>query len=737
MITEIESGYGVQALACPVGAPPPLAASALEPVGQPLALFPKIADLPAYLASRKPVMFWEHEEPLRAALPGELRREVAALQSACDLVLKLVKARASVQAACKAVLAGFRDRHWNPKTFRALYDKWVSEKDWTVFVNRAKASADWKKSKLGLSEEFLKFCAARIGQYKRSDARKEALRSIHRQWHTGRTFEGRAEPIPGYGWKKDWGAHAPSRVVSCAPATDLPPGWSYSNIMRQIKSRGVLSPAARALLLQGTHAAKEILPDVIATTADLRFLEEVQFDDVKTDWRIFDPATGQSMDLWLLIARDRATRILLGFGVRPARAREDGTQEHLKLRDMKQLCGWLLERYGLPPYQMKWKIERGTATLSEGSAAALQELLPNRRIKISYSSMIGGTSPNGYFEKRIGNSKGKASLESHNRGMHLIGAGLPGQTGPAYGVRPTDLAAREKECLEICQLSEFLPEQLRGQLGYSLLNKSQAREALFKIFHLQNSRDDHSMEDFQDRVEWWDGTAWRPQSEYGVHASACPVRNRKESPIEKAVRLVAGHEFSRVSPDVITAFYEHTQRPVKINPAGEIEFSHESRKLIFANPSGHGVQPSGCPRLLAYFNPDDPCYLHLTDGRGAILGTWLQRSRFKANDQEALAQAIRYQASALKAARETANDLATPDRAALDAMRAHNARLHADTGFVDVAEVGTRSTASPIQSPIASALRSVRQQKSAVKQETQDLADLAALASEALRDRRS
>ena len=84
-------------------------------------------------------------------------------------------------------------------------------------------------------------------------------------------------------------------------------------------------------------------------------MEEVQFDDVKVDFRVFDTSTGKPVDLWLLIAHDRATSMLLGFGMRPATVREDGSQVHLKLRDTKQLAGWVLERYGVPPYRMTWK----------------------------------------------------------------------------------------------------------------------------------------------------------------------------------------------------------------------------------------------------------------------------------------------------------------------------------------------------------------------------------------------
>jgi hypothetical protein len=126
-------------------------------------------------------------------------------------------------------------------------------------------------------------------------------------------------------------------------------------------------------LHEGTAAAKELLPHILSTRAGLRFLELVTFDDVRTDWLIFDPESGQPCELWLLVARDQATAMVLGFVMHPARARDDGSDSHLGQREMKQLAAWLLERYPLPlDYISTWKVERGTATLSQGSAQALQ-----------------------------------------------------------------------------------------------------------------------------------------------------------------------------------------------------------------------------------------------------------------------------------------------------------------------------------------------------------------------------
>ena len=124
----------------------------------------------------------------------------------------------------------------------------------------------------------------------------------------------------------------------------------------------------------------------------------IQFDDVRLDFRVIDTESGQICDLWILIARDVATGMLLGFGMRPALKREDGSQIHLKARDMKQLCGWILETYGLPPYVMTWVLENGTATLDAAIRTALAEMLGDR-IEFQMASMIGGNRLFGYWEK--------------------------------------------------------------------------------------------------------------------------------------------------------------------------------------------------------------------------------------------------------------------------------------------------------------------------------------------------
>lgn len=663
----------------------PTSAAPLQPV----------TDVPAHLRTRAAVAAPEAEPALFATLPRTVAAEVRALGRAFALVAHERKLGRSVSAACRAVLPQFAMWGWTLKTFRDKYDRWLAARDWVVLVNRSKAGGAWQQREAGLPEAFLTHVAAMFARYKRADGKRQALLAIHRHWRTGRDAQGAACPVPGYetGWDE-----------RCAEV--LPAGWSYANVLRQIKARGKFTAAIRALSHEGESAARAFTPLVRATRAELRFLEEVQFDDVKTDWRVFDTGTGEPLDLWLLVARDLATSVLLGFGMRPARVREDGTQEHLKLQDMKQLLGWLLERWGLPPYQSTWKLERGTATIAAGTAAAVGELFGDR-IRVSYSSMIGRTSPVGYAESAKGNSRGKASLESHNRLIHTMGAFLPGQTGNRYDVRPADLKAREAEAREIWRLAQYLGESLRGQQEFPLLTLAQAREQLFRIFTWQNQRTEHELEGFAELLEWFDGTQWQPQATYP--GGDVPIRRRKEAPLERAGRLVAGLEWSRVSPDIIAAFYEHLQREVRVSEAGEITFRHEGAELVFASQRGSGA-PALVPgtKLLAYFHPDDPRWLTLTNGKGGIVGVWQRRDRIRIHDSDALASEIRRTTAVLNAAKAAAAELAAPERAELEALRARNAERMQFADFTDVSAAPGASVRPTVTNGVAAGLTALQ-----------------------------
>jgi hypothetical protein len=645
-----------------------------------------VQDVRGYLLTRTPRPDFELERELFDRLPLMLRHEVRQLQSAMFYVRRLTTARPplKVHPACARALLIYPQ--FSPlKTFRAKYDGWVMAKDWLVLVNRAKAGAEWQSGLRGLPDAFLDHVAAVMGDFKRGDAGEQAILSVYRHWRTGHDHRDVARPIPGY--EAAWEERRRNL---------LPEGWNSTNIRKQLKRRAKLTRAVKALRHEGIASARAYLPQVHSTRGGedpLAFMGIIQFDDVRCDFRVIDTVTGQICDLWLLVARDVATTMLLGFGMRPALARDDGSQEHLKLQDMKQLVGWLLETYGLPAWRMVLKMENGTATLAESVRAALTEMLGDR-IDFSMGSMISGRSAAGYQEKSLGNSKAKAMLESLNRLQHMMASHFPGQIGAHYGKRPAELNDREAEAVQIW--TSHRPED-RAELQYPVLTIPQAREKLFEVFRLQNTRTDHNCEGFEKIVEWYD--APRDQWLRTPPPAGAKVRARMESPMERAARLLSGCEpFTTVSPEIITAFYAHTQRRRPVEANGEISFTHEGKLLRFAPPAPQfALAPE--TKCLCYFNPDDPRFLTLTDGRGGILGTWTRRGLAHHFDSDAVAAAIRHSTSALNQAKARATELAAGENAQLQAMRDHN------NGFVTVtAPVASGGRAPALSSTVASTL---------------------------------
>ena len=702
-------------------APVPAAAPAIAApaiFAHDVALAEPVSDVARVLLARVPQPHFESELGLWGTLPEEIQSEVKDLLGA----FASVEDSPSVLAWAKMVARSTVGRRydWSVARLRTLFAAYEKSQDWVCLVNRAKAGAAWwTGSKRGLPAEFLRFVSQRFAMFRRDDGCEAAIRSILTQWRTGRDRQGRPAPVPGYGFWQDWFAEQ-HPGVPLPPVAPIPSGWSPDNLRRKAR----LAPAVKALCHQGIAAARTFTPGVLTTRADLRFLEIVEFDDVKVDWRIFDPATGQVMDLWLLIARDRATGLLLGFGMRPARAREDGSQEHLRLQDMKQLAGWILERWGLPiGYRVTWKVENGTATFSDAVALALGRLF-EERLRVSFARMIGGKSPAGYKEKAKGNSNAKGSLESLNRPLHTDGSDLPGQTGRNYEHRPADLPAVEDETHLTWELTPLLPAHLRGKERYALLTLQQAREELFRIFNLQNNRTDHEMEGFETVLEWRPdiSSAWEPQSTApDVLPPGAEFRTRVLSPMERAKRLSVGVKFERVSPVLMRTFFEHTQRLVKLNGRGEIEFSADNRKLTFADPRGPGPQQlPPLAQFLAYFSAEDPCFLHLLHpATGAYLATWIRRGRISLGNEEAMEIALRYTAAGLEAQKAAAAELLQPLAQEREERIEHNAALglvkreEGDRGFVDVAVLDEDRMGVSRMSPGGAAMSAIHQRSKA------------------------
>jgi hypothetical protein len=658
--------------------------------------------------------------------------------------LKIVYGSKCRAAAFRSQAYLFKDRRgFSVETLERKLDAYLqSGGDWHSLINRSRAGAKyWDTGQstadrdLFIAKYWQPLCAAN----KRSGGCEAAYRKFEKTWKSGLDAKGKPFDIPGYGtWQKWFAKNHPNEPLPVDPV--FPPGLSYRNLMRRKQPKAQLT-----LARQGISAARAFTPYILGTRVGMKFLQEVLFDDVKVDFRVLNPDTGQVMDLWLLVAMDRATGMILGYGMRPAKTREDGTQEHLRLADMKQLAGWVIERYGIPPYVMTWVVENGTATFTDAVAAAIGALFENR-IRLRFASMIGGKSTAGYQERGLGNSKSKASLESSFHLMHNEAGDLPAQVGRRYDVRPMDLGSREREATQIWDLAQQLPANLRGQSKFPVLALQQARVELNRIFEQMNTRTDHELEGYEPIWEWraTPQHAWSPLTTIPDDlAPGYDTRKRKESPLERMRSLIA--DVGRVTPGdaytdgganvpvcpvwsaapplALTAFYDFTQRLVEVDAKGEIAFRLDGRDYLFRAPldgehtrprvsdlapsPNPSLSPSLAPgtKLLAYHHPRELDYLHLTrlKPHSGYVATWIKRTRVAAGDTAALAAQMEYTRGAMAAHRAAAAETAGPERADLDAMRSHNANLHANAAALDADPNAIISTAALITPPTAGA----------------------------------
>ena len=132
------------------------------------------------------------------------------------------------------------------------------------------------------------------------------------------------------------------------------------------------------------------------------------------------------------------------------------------------------------------------------------------------------------------------------------------------------------------------------------------------------------------------------------------------------------------------------------------------KRRQFAPPGDDpNLSPNLPARVLAYFHPDDPAYIHLTDGQGRCLGTWLRRSLV--HDHDSLQAAIRYSQAALRTAKDQADQLAAPDLQAIETLRARNAELIQSNTFTAVSTVSDSAPSNrpSATSEVAAALTSI------------------------------
>lgn len=512
-----------------------------------------------------------------------------------------------VKAAGEEARRFFGQRGRSAKRLIAKYYDFInSGGDWHVFVNRAKFQTDSSD----LPEEFLNYWRALCESNKRKC--RPGYRRLLSIWRSG-------EPVPGYGtWREYWTARG--MIISendlCPP--DLPSGWSYGNLMRYRPDDADLT-----LARQGISATMSMLPTVIGTRAGLRPLEWIVFDDWESDFLVSVPGVDRPCKLKGLICKDVATDMWLRFALRPSVPRDDGTEDGLKLRDMKRLAYELLSHFGHPvDYVSHWVIERGTATFPAGDARALNEL-SGGMIVVHETQMISGqVLLGGFADKSVGNPRGKSWIESGFNLLHNEAGFVPGQKGRRYDLAPAELEARKKYAVALVSAGKALPPALRAQLRLPFQNIYEAVETWRNILLNIGGHTDHRCEGFDEIALWRlsEGDQWRPWSQLielpAEMMDRVLVQRRLETRVERWHRLIQGVTLQKMSEAVAPRWLDGHKEVTVDNY--QIEFRHEGKDYKFYHHDSPLLVNGR--KYLAYFHPIDVDAVYLTDGAGAYKG---------------------------------------------------------------------------------------------------------------------
>ena len=258
--------------------------------------------------------------------------------------------------------------------------------------------------------------------------------------------------VPGLGcWPDWWRANHPDEPMP-PRAPDFP--FSRSALYNHKPSMAVVAAGTK-----GAKAAREHMPFVEMDYSLLRIMELVTLDDVRLDLKAIDPATGNAVDLVAYCVIDGASRMILGFVLRP-----DGA---INQSDVDALLGYVLRVFGIGDgYQTHIIFERGTIACSEAKQRVL-EGLSDEGIKVHRTGMSGGIRWIGQgADKACGNPYGKAIIESFNRTLHLLLNRLPGQRGNNYQNQPQNLDTVCDEAEKLAGISAATGTNLKLPLLY-------------------------------------------------------------------------------------------------------------------------------------------------------------------------------------------------------------------------------------------------------------------------------
>lgn len=388
----------------------------------------------------------------------------------------------------------------------------------------------------------------------------------------------------------------------------LPQGLSWGNLLHDLPP-----PEDLALARRGFAAMKA---DVLTGPLDIshiRALEYILFDDVELDFLVTVPGVMKPVKLRLIVAMDLCSRVVLGYIVRPAIEREDGTQDGLKLRDMKACVALLLRQWGVPmAYKMNLVCERGTAALPDAVKRALAEISDGQIVVHDTSMIVGQVFA--WADRATGNSWGKAWLESSFNLLHNTLQALPGQKGRRYDLAPAELHGRKQQLATVNWIAERVPGV---NFTRPFLDLREALTHLDDAFARIHIRQDHAL-GFFEAVMMWRITpedAFRMDTELPENlrpvAATLDWKSFPESPLMRFRRLVPpDEERASIHASAFSRLMEEQKRVVF--EKGGFKFDFQKTAYTYVPDPRDAVHLRDGQHFILWFHPQDMQSVYVT-----------------------------------------------------------------------------------------------------------------------------
>ena len=558
-----------------------------------------------------------------ASLPADVRQEVRLWIGRLESITPPVTA--ALKELAKSCGVSFA-------TARRKYDAFASD-GWRGLVNKAKA----RDGEAGLPEDLVLHWQRLCVENQRKC--KPAYRKLVRDFLAGATIPGVAEGTPRH---------------------ELPPGWSYENLMRH-------KPTAYQLkaIRIGKGTASDLAPMVYTTRAGLAVGEMYLFDDIVHDHFVNVLDTRQAGRPVEFHALDLKSACKIHWGI-AARTENDitGRMESLREEHMRFLLASLLSSHGYRPVGGTTLIvEHGTAAIREDLEQILHDL-SGGLIRVSRSGIQGDPSFVGQYAGRgKGNFRFKAALESLGNLVHNEMADtllLPGQTGRNTDERPEETHGllRHNDALldALTAVAETRPD-VAALLRFPVVSLTQFREIAESIYARINSRTDH-------RLEGWDMMCVPADGGRSI---------RRMSPAE--VWSGGRRELTPLPPEgVAQILYRDSAAEVRVTDRHEVEVMDKGLGADALRFRAESLAPG--EKFQAVLNPFASSHLYLFDARGRYVGALPRIARPSRNDQDAVNRQLgRARHDLAERLKPVANLGARITAARIDEARANSAAL--------------------------------------------------------------